>query len=115
MRAGTGNSYTHATTTATSTAWTLQVSYSHDTTMYGSNFGYRHISRNERRLLEALAQMDRSALVRKLARLEASRRAMSDAKSRHRRPPHVVGRDEHRRLPTYEDAMAARMAARRVT
>lgn len=75
---------------------------------------FDRICRSGRELYRDLDKAARISLWRKLATSEAERKTRNDVRSRGARRPHVVGRDMHRRLQTYDDALAARMAARRV-
>lgn len=79
-------------------------------------YGYeRHISRRERELAEGLAKFkgDIGKLEGRLRQEEATRKAAADAASRARKPHPSTRQGKHRRLQTYEAAMAARMASRR--
>lgn len=61
-----------------------------------------------------LTKKELSKLEKKLHREQTNRKAMLDAKSRGRRAPVSGCAPAHRNLQTYDDAMAARKAARRV-
>ena len=73
----------------------------------------RHLGRKARRMFAALEREERSKLELRLRREEANRKARSDAKSRQRPAPVRGAPPEERNLQTYDDAMAARKAARR--
>jgi hypothetical protein len=72
-----------------------------------------HVSRRERRLRDALDREGASKLRARLRREEADRRARSDVVSRQRAAPATGAPTAGQRLQTQDDALAARMAARR--
>lgn len=71
------------------------------------------VSKSESKIRNGLFKEGREKLEARLGREEKSRKAMSDAASRGRRQPQKGAPPAHSRLQTYDDAMAARMAARR--
>ncbi len=73
----------------------------------------RHVSRRERRMRDALDREGASKLRARLRREEADRRARSDVASRQRAAPVTGAPVARQRLQTHDDALAARMAARR--
>lgn len=75
--------------------------------------GYARESRRESRVRDGLETFGRSALERRLRREEADRRARSDAASRRRSAPRSGAPVPGARLPTHDNAIAARCAARR--
>lgn len=84
------------------------------TAVYGNDpYEYRFKSRTERELEESIARFGREALLVKLRRKEANRKAMSDAKSRQRAAPARGLAPHGSRLQTYESALYARMAPKK--
>lgn len=84
------------------------------TAVYGNDpYEYRFRSQAELELEELIARFGREALLVKLRRKEANRKAVSDAKSRHRRQPARGRAPAGARLQTYESALHARMAPKK--
>jgi hypothetical protein len=91
-----------------------QTSFTAYTTIYSRDVRVApRLSRRERRMRDALQAEGLSKLQKRLRREEADRRARSDAASRRRSAPVSGAPAADHRLQTYDDAMAARMAARR--
>lgn len=101
---------------SSSTTIYLRLPYSNcnSTAVYGNNLPERRFrSQKELELEEDIARFGQEALLVKLRRKEANRKAMSDMKSRQRSVP-VRGRAPvGARLQTYQGALHARMAPKK--
>ena len=74
----------------------------------------RHMSRRERELAKLLHEFkdETKKLENRLRAEEKMRKAMSDSKSRMKRPHPSVKKDPHRRMQTYSAAVAMRQLQR---
>lgn len=72
-----------------------------------------HVGRGAAELAREIARFGKDLLWVRCRKAEANRSAMADARSRERRPPQRGFPPAHRRLQTYNGAMAARVFARR--
>lgn len=85
-----------------------------NSTATSNNVGPRlYESKLERELRESIERLGELAIVTKMRRREANRKAMSDARSRQRVSPARGRAPKGARLQTYEGAMFARMAPKK--